>query len=110
MSDKKLIAIVVQDTENTLFEGQVDRITSFNEVGRFDVYPMHANFISILNQKITLYNNHQIVKEMNIEQAIMKVKQDKVTIFLGIESLMLDEEDTPQVTTGPTSKQSSTQK
>lgn len=101
MSDKKLIKVVIRDTENILFDGEVDRITSFNEIGRFDVYQMHANFISILTQKLTLYNKHEIVKEINIEQAIMKVKQDSVNIFLGLETLMLDDEEALQGTTAP---------
>lgn len=92
MGNKKIIKVVVRDTQNILFEGEVDRITSFNEMGRFDVYPTHANFISILKQQVTLYNKHQKVKELPVEQAVMKVKKDEVRIFLGIETLMMEEE------------------
>lgn len=90
MSDQKLINCIILDTENTLFEGQVDRISSFNDVGQFDVYPMHANFISIIKQKLTLYHNREIVKELPLEQAVMKVKADQVSIFLGIEVFSLE--------------------
>jgi F0F1-type ATP synthase epsilon subunit len=100
MSDKKLIKTIIRDTENVLFEGDVDRITAFNEVGRFDVYPMHANFISILTQEVTLYKDNQKVKEIKIEQAVMKVKQDVAQIFLGIETFLMDELD--QEKTQPT--------
>jgi F0F1-type ATP synthase epsilon subunit len=88
----KTMKLLVRDAENTLFDGEVDRITSFNEVGRFDIYPMHSNFISIIQQQITLYKDHQKVKDFKIEQAIMKVKQDVANIFLGIDSLEIDEE------------------
>ena len=91
MSDKKLLKVKVRDTENILFEGEIDRITSFNEVGPFDIYPMHANFISILNNKVTLYNQHKIVKELTFEQAVMKVKKDEAHIYLGIEVFFLEE-------------------
>ena len=91
MSNHKLLSVNIRDTENIIFNGEVTRISSFNEVGRFDVYPMHANFISIINQEIALYNNHEKIKEIKIEQAIMKVKEDKVHIFLGIETLFVDE-------------------
>jgi F0F1-type ATP synthase epsilon subunit len=94
MSNHKLIRVIIRDTQKVLFDGEVDRISSFNEVGRFDVYPMHANFISIINQEITLFNNNEKVKEFKIEQAIMKVKQDMVHIFLGIETLFVDENST----------------
>lgn len=84
--------VIIRDTENTIFDGQVERISSYNEVGAFDVYPMHANFISILRQEVTLYNNHEKVKELKFEQAVLKVKADTAHIFLGIEVLFLVDE------------------
>lgn len=87
----KLIKIEVLNAEEMIFQGEVDRISSFNEVGAFDVYPMHANFISIILKQITLYNKHQKVKELTFEQAVMKVKQDIVSVFLGMEVFMIDE-------------------
>ncbi|HSW88920.1 MAG TPA: hypothetical protein VLG12_07190 [Candidatus Saccharimonadales bacterium] len=88
----KVIKVKVRDTETILFEGEVERISSFNEIGPFDVYPMHANFISIIRQELVLYHNREKVKELKLEQAVMKVKQDVVHIFLGIEAFVLDEE------------------
>lgn len=99
MSEKKLITVKVRDTKDVVFEGEVDRISSFNEVGRFDVFPMHANFISIIQQELTLFKGHEKVKEIKVEKAVMKVKQDAVHIFLGIETLVVEEEtpkDKPQ--------------
>lgn len=93
MSDKQLIKVQVFNTEDIVFEGDVDRISSFNEVGAFDVFPMHANFISIIAKQVTLYNKHEKLKELKFEQAVMKVKQDIVNIFLGMEVLMIDEND-----------------
>ena len=84
--------VVVRTTEDIVYEGEIERISSFNEVGRFDIYPMHANFISILRQEIVLYHNKQKVKELKIEQAVMKVKGDVIHIFLGIEALFVDDD------------------
>ena len=90
MANRNLLHARVRDSQNIIFEGDVDRVSSYNEVGRFDVYPMHANFISIINREVVLYNKGKAVKELKIEQAVMKVKQDTVHIFLGIESLLLE--------------------
>lgn len=87
----KAFRVIVKDTQNVVFDGDVDRISSYNEVGPFDIYPMHANFISILRQELTLYLHKQKVKELKFEQAILKVKQDKAQIFIGIEVLFMDE-------------------
>ncbi len=92
MADK-IISIKVRDTENILFEGEIDRISSFNEVGPFDIYPMHANFISIINTKITLYHKREKVKELTFEQAVMKVKKDIAHVYLGVEMFIIEDEN-----------------
>jgi hypothetical protein len=92
MSDKKNINVKVRDTENILFEGETDRISSFNEVGPFDIYPMHANFISIINTKITLYHKKEKIKELEFEQAVMKVKKDIAHIYLGVEMFQIEDD------------------
>lgn len=95
---KKPIKLKVSDTENVIFEGEVDRISSFNEVGPFDIYPMHANFISLIRREFALYQNHKKIKELKIEQAVLKVKDDLAKIFLGVESIFTEEEN-PKKTT-----------
>src|SRR5579863_4159651 len=93
MADKKPLKVKIRDTENILFEGETDRISSFNEVGPFDIYPMHANFISIINNKLTLYNKKRVIKELSFEQAVMKVKKDEAHIYLGIEVFLIENEE-----------------
>jgi F0F1-type ATP synthase epsilon subunit len=92
MSNKKLLKVKVRDSQDIIFEGEVERVTSYNDVGTFDLYPMHANFISILKYKLAFYNDNKKIKELEMGQAVMKVKNDIVNIFLGIEGISLDEE------------------
>jgi len=92
MADKKTIQVKVRDTQNIIYDGVAERISSFNELGAFDVYPMHANFISIIHKQLTLFHNKEKIKDLKFEQAVLKVKQDVAHIFLGIETLMVDEQ------------------
>jgi F0F1-type ATP synthase epsilon subunit len=92
MSNQNLLKVKIRDMQNVVFEGHVDRVSSFNEVGRFDVLPLHANFISIIRKELALYRNNQKIQEFKIEQAVMKVKNDNINIFLGIEAFALDTE------------------
>jgi hypothetical protein len=89
---QKLLQIKIRDTTSILYEGSVDRLSSFNEVGPFDVYPTHANFISIIRKELTLYLQKKKVKELPLEQAVMKVKKDSIHIFLGIETFSIAED------------------
>lgn len=93
MAEKTSIKVKILNTEEVVFEGEVERISSYNEVGRFDVFPMHANFISIIQEGLTLYKDKQLIKEIKLEKAVMKVKRDIVSIFLGIESLAFQEDE-----------------
>lgn len=93
MSDANVLNVRIRDTEHVLFEGQADRVNSYNEMGPFDIYPMHANFISIIKNKLTIYLKKEQLKELSFEQAIMKVKKDIVHIYLGIEIFAIDEND-----------------
>ncbi|HSX08802.1 MAG TPA: hypothetical protein VLF93_01490 [Candidatus Saccharimonadales bacterium] len=88
----KIITVKIRDTENILFEGEIDRISSFNEIGPFDIYPMHANFISIINTKVTLYHKKEKVKELEFEQAVLKVKKDLAHVYMGVEMFLIEDE------------------
>jgi F0F1-type ATP synthase epsilon subunit len=96
MANKSSLRVIIKDTENTLYSGTADRVSSFNEVGRFDILPMHANFISMINKSLSIYKDKQRVKEFKLESAILKVKKDSVHIFMGIEIFDMAEDETGQ--------------
>jgi F0F1-type ATP synthase epsilon subunit len=101
MSGNKPIKVKVRDSKTVVYEGEVERISSYNEIGPFDVYPEHANFISILQKELSLFHKKEKVKELKIEKAILKVKQDVVHIFLGIEAFDLGEEPSTAPASSP---------
>ena len=97
MSNNKFFKLKVRDAQKIIFEGEVDRISSFNEVGPFDIYPTHANFISIIKKGLSIYKNNEKLQEIKLEQAVLKVKQDNAKVFLGIEVISLDEDSTQNI-------------
>lgn len=91
MAEKKKIQLRVRDAKEVLFEGEVDRLSSFNEVGAFDIYPKHANFISLIRKELSLYDDNKMIKKIDFELAVLKIKKDLAKIFLGLEVIILDE-------------------
>lgn len=87
-----LIKVKVRDTGDTIFTGDVDRITSYNEMGQFDIYPMHANFISIIRKHLSFYLKGKRIKDIDFTQAVLKFKRDIADIFLGIEELIIEDD------------------
>lgn len=93
MANNKIFNLKVRDAHKILFEGEVDRLSSFNEVGPFDVYPMHANFISIIHKNLDIYKSGQKLKSFPVDLAILKVKKDVAKVFLGFDAVAIDEKE-----------------
>lgn len=77
------IQVTIKSRENTFYDGEVTGVSSYNDVGLFDVLPMHENFISIIRNKIILHKNDK-QKEFKIDQGVLKVRDNKVNIYLDL--------------------------
>lgn len=81
------ITVTIYSLESVLFKGQVNALTSFNEKGRFDILPMHSNFISIIQKYIILQQKDGVEKEFKLNQGVLKLTNNQAYIFLGLEGL-----------------------
>lgn len=79
--------VTIKSPDSTIFSGEAVAISSVNDVGPFDVLPRHENFISILAQKVVIFQDKNQKQEIQIEKGIVKARQNRVQIFLGIETL-----------------------
>lgn len=75
--------LIVKNRDKTLYEGDVDTISSYNKKGLFDILLNHSNFISLLEKTIIVRkNNHQ--EQIEVDNGILKVRENKIFIYLGI--------------------------
>lgn len=81
---KQSINLVIRQRERLLFKGEVRAFSSVNEKGVFDVIYKHANLISLINKKYLIHNFDGSTSEVKIEEGIVKVHENNVTVFLGI--------------------------
>ena len=80
------LKVSVLQFEFNLYEGTAEAVSSINEKGLFDVLPKHANFITLVNKKLTIHESAEKKREFKIDSGILKVINNQVTIFLGIAS------------------------
>lgn len=70
---------------NTYFDGPADSVSAVNDTGPFDILARHKNFICLLKPgQITVRRAGRSDFTMQIKQAIMHVKADRVTVFLDV--------------------------
>lgn len=84
--------LTIIDAEKKKYEGDIYAASSFNEAGPFDILPFHANFISIIKDKVVVHEVSGENKEFSFTVAVLKALNNNLTIFLGIEQIELHKE------------------
>jgi len=80
------LSVLIKNATTTLFEGKASAVSSVNEKGDFSILPFHANFISMIKEKIVVYPISGEKKEIKInDHGVLNVQSNNVSVFLGIE-------------------------
>ena len=81
------ISVTIYSLESILYQGKVNAVTSVNEKGKFDILPLHSNFISVIKQFILLHEIKGTKKEFKLKEGVLKFNDNQAHVFLGIEGL-----------------------
>lgn len=82
--DSNILAVEIITPDEVIFKGEARLITSFNESGEFDILPFHENFITAIKEKIIIFLKNDQKKELTLQSGIMRIREGKVEVFLGI--------------------------
>jgi len=74
----------VASSAKVFYEGKARSVSSKNTVGPFDILPKHENFISLVREKITIFDLAGKKFEFPIDNGLLEVSEDKVRIFVGV--------------------------
>lgn len=78
------IFVTIRDRVRLVLEEEVEAITSNNSKGTFDILPQHANFITTIKDFVILHKKQNEKQHIKVERGILKVRENKVQIYLGI--------------------------
>lgn len=82
--DNQLLRVLVKNRKEILVQEDALAITSYNELGIFDILPKHENFISLITKAIVIHKTDGSKVPMVISKGLMKVFENNVSIFLDI--------------------------
>ena len=88
VSGDRRLFLTIRNRDEVVFEGTVKALSSWNQVGKFDVLPLHANFIALIEKGLTIHELGGTKKDMEFDMAILHVIQNKVDIYLGVQKLL----------------------
>lgn len=78
------LEVLVASSNKKYFNGKARSVSSVNTVGPFDVLPRHENFVSLVKDKVTIYDSSGKKLEYPIEHGLLEVSENKVRVFVGI--------------------------
>ena len=91
---QKLLKLKVSSPEKLLYEGEAKAVSSVNERGPFDVLSAHQNFITLIREKLVIYDKSGEKQDIPVQRGVMRVHENEVTIFLGVEAFEQAAEET----------------
>jgi len=71
-------------TRDPDFHGEALSVSSENQLGPFDVLPLHANLITLIQKKIMVRTKEGKVVNYEFRNGVLEVNENKVKVFLGI--------------------------
>lgn len=74
----------IKDRSSVLFDGEADAVSTYNDLGLFDVLPMHQNFITLIKNKVVVHSDGIPKKVIKLDSGLLKSRGNKVNIYLGV--------------------------
>jgi len=80
----KILNVSIKSKNEVLFEGVAKSVSSQNDVGFFDILPMHTNYVTLIKEFVVLDKGLSTEKYIQIERGILTVVSDIVRVYAGI--------------------------
>lgn len=84
MASPHVLETKVASPEGVLFEGATVAVSGQNHSGPFAILPGHANFVSIIHDKIVLHTSKSEAQEITIKNGVLACRNNKVDVYVGI--------------------------
>lgn len=79
-----LLTVIVREKDKIVFNGSAKSITSTNEKGRFDILPLHTNFVSIIRETLELIKPDNSLHKIPIQRGILRIKENHIEVYIGL--------------------------
>jgi F0F1-type ATP synthase epsilon subunit len=80
----QMLKVRVNSPEKIIWEGEAEWVSSQNSQGPFDILPMHANFVSIIENQPIRMKTAQKVEEYKFDHSVIYAHDNQVYIYTNI--------------------------
>jgi len=82
---EQLVHVRISRASDIVWEGEARSVSSENAMGDFDILPLHANMITVIDNKpITVVDATGNTEQYTFKQSVVYVNQNAVHIFVNL--------------------------
>ncbi len=70
--------------KETPYKGEAEAVSSQNKLGKFDILPGHANFITFIFNNLIIHTPDKDKIVYQFKRGVLETSENKVRIFLGL--------------------------
>ena len=83
--NNNILSVIVMSGDSIVLDAKAHSVSSRNEKGRFDILPLHANFISLIKEFVKIDIEADEPRQIVLKSGILRVFENNVQIFIGSE-------------------------
>ncbi|MFZ5425321.1 MAG: hypothetical protein ACOZAO_06010 [Patescibacteria group bacterium] len=83
-SNVDFLEVIIRNRKKVFYDGQARSVSSYNDKGIFDILPLHANFISLIKDKIFLVTPDNQTEEISIDTGVLRTTLNGIEIYLDV--------------------------
>lgn len=78
------LSVEIITPEELLYSGPATALSTKNSAGPLSLLPQHTNFISVIEEQISLHLPDGSQQRFQIDQGVLYCRENKVEIYVGI--------------------------
>jgi len=82
--DTTPLDVYIRSRNKVFYRGIANTLTSKNDKGEFDVLKMHANFITLIKEFVTIDKGLPTEQRIPLDKGVLSVLENKVDVYAGI--------------------------
>ena len=79
------LQVKISTPTEILFEGEADSVSSKNSQGSFDILPLHANFVTLVQGEAIKVKMKSREKQFAFKNAVIHTNRNSVRIYADVE-------------------------
>ncbi|RJR28004.1 hypothetical protein C4561_00670 [candidate division WWE3 bacterium] len=82
--DELVVNLNIRSRTKSFFKGPVKSVTAVNATGEFDILPLHANFITLIESFVIIDKGLPSEKKIEFDNGVVSAIGGNVDIYVGV--------------------------